>query len=409
MMGSANSIYTAVKPLLYVSKVSGVAPFSYVSGKQRRTVKLMSRCSDIFWVVIVITSFLTNLPMGLYVMKFNSWKDALKLGIVFVLFNICLHVGSTITVFFLSVLKRRNLPRIFVLISEVDELMYENSERAVLYKRTRSFVVLELLITSVPVGVVSYVYSLKLTEGTVLEHVSYLIEMVEHMTLTSLVLQFINVVLLLRQRYKCLNRMLDSHSRVWRDGTKSTGRNILPLMDTDTFGSYYCNMTRFRRQIFEKRHIYSKLYDIVLLVNSCFGLPIFVLTCWIFVSAVLISYLCAASIMLAKSKESELENYLGTLIGLMLCVLFVVVLLFIDLSCHMTREESRKSHILVEKLILRTELGYETLNELRALSVQLNNMQVTFSAAGFFSLDLPFLYSFVGGICTYILILAQFN
>jgi hypothetical protein len=230
----------------------------------------------------------------------GSAKDRNKIA----LFNICLHMCSTITVFFLSVLRRRNLSRIFVLISEVDDLMYGNTERAVLYKRTRSFVVLELLITSVAVGIVLYVYSLKLPEGSVLEHVSILLETVEHMPLICLILEFPNVVLLLRQRYKCLNRMLDSHSHVWNDRTISIGRNILSLLDTDTFGSSYCNKTSFSRQILQKRHIYSKLYDIVLLVNSCFGLPICVLTCCIFVSAVLVSYLCAASIMLVKSKET---------------------------------------------------------------------------------------------------------
>jgi hypothetical protein len=75
----------------------------------------------------------------------------------------------------------------------------------------------------------------------------------------------------------------------------------------------------------------------------------------------------------------------------------------------MTAKESRKSQILIQKLALRTELGHETLNELRALSVQLKNMQVTFSAAGFHSLDMPFLKGFVGVISTYILILAQFD
>jgi hypothetical protein len=113
--------------------------------------------------------------------------------------------------------------------------------------------------------------------------------------------------------------------------------------------------------------------------------------------------------MLAANKGGGFREIIGTLFFLILCVLLIVILLIIVLSCDLTDEESRKSQIIIEKLTLSTELGYETLNELRDLSVQLNNMQVTFSAAGFFSLDLPFMYSFVGAICTYIVILAQFN
>jgi hypothetical protein len=59
--------------------------------------------------------------------------------------------------------------------------------------------------------------------------------------------------------------------------------------------------------------------------------------------------------------------------------------------------------------MLRSGLGYETVNELRFLSLQLNNMKVSFSAGGFFTLDLPFVHSFVAVVCTYVVILAQFQ
>jgi hypothetical protein len=113
--------------------------------------------------------------------------------------------------------------------------------------------------------------------------------------------------------------------------------------------------------------------------------------------------------MSSPNKETESRENAWTLLGLIWCLMLIVFLLIIVLASDMTAQESRKLQILIQKLALCTELSYETLNELRALSVQLNNMQVTFSAAGFFSLDLPFMYSFVGAICTYIVILAQFN
>jgi hypothetical protein len=48
-------------------------------------------------------------------------------------------------------------------------------------------------------------------------------------------------------------------------------------------------------------------------------------------------------------------------------------------------------------------------NELRVLSQQLNNMKISFTAGGFFTLDLPFVHSFVCVICTYLVIQAQFQ
>jgi hypothetical protein len=63
----------------------------------------------------------------------------------------------------------------------------------------------------------------------------------------------------------------------------------------------------------------------------------------------------------------------------------------------------------VEKLMLRCGLEWETVNELRVLSQQLNNMKISFTAGGFFALDLPFVQSFVCVICTYVVIQAQFQ
>jgi hypothetical protein len=246
-------------------------------------------------------------------------------------------------------------------------------------------------------------------KGVFLKYISMIIEIVEYISLIFLIVQFTNVVLLLGQRYKYLNTTLGSHSHVRRDTTKSGGKGILFLSDPDKVGLLYDDTTRAKRQILQKRRIYCKLHDIVLLVNSCFGLPIFVLTLCMFMCVVYISYSSVLAIMLAISQGNKLRDYIWTLTGLIWCVLSITIMFFIVLSCHATTEECKKSQIIVEKLSLRTGLGYETLNELRFLSVQLNNMKVAFTAGGFFSLDLPFMYSFVGVICTYIVILAQFD
>jgi hypothetical protein len=105
----------------------------------------------------------------------------------------------------------------------------------------------------------------------------------------------------------------------------------------------------------------------------------------------------------------EITEYMWTVVGLIWCVFCVFILLLIVLTCQITTEECNKAQILVEKLMLRSGLGCETLNELRFLSLQLNNMKVSFTAGGFFTLDLPFVHSFVAVICTYVVILAQFQ
>jgi hypothetical protein len=108
----------------------------------------------------------------------------------------------------------------------------------------------------------------------------------------------------------------------------------------------------------------------------------------------------------AGPQSVDYKWYIPGLIWSGLCVL---ILLIIGLSCQTTTEECNNAQIVVEKLMLRCGLGCETVNELRVLSQQLNNMKISFTAGGFFTLDLPFVHSFVCVICTYLVIQAQFQ
>jgi hypothetical protein len=101
---------------------------------------------------------------------------------------------------------------------------------------------------------------------------------------------------------------------------------------------------------------------------------------------------------------AEYMWYIGALIW---SGLAVTIVLIIGLSCQTTTEECNNAQIVVEKLMLRSGLGCEMVNELRVLSQQLNNMKITFTAGGFFTMDLPFVHSFVCVICTYMVIQAQ--
>jgi hypothetical protein len=120
-------------------------------------------------------------------------------------------------------------------------------------------------------------------------------------------------------------------------------------------------------------------------------------------------YTCAgllASAIKNGKQPTEYMMYIGALIWTVFCVFY---LMLIGLSCQLTTEECNDAQILVEKLMLRCGLGCETVNELRVLSQQLNNMKISFTAGGFFTLDLPFVHSFVCVICTYVVIQAQFQ
>jgi hypothetical protein len=105
----------------------------------------------------------------------------------------------------------------------------------------------------------------------------------------------------------------------------------------------------------------------------------------------------------------QLAEYVWCTAALIWSGFCVLILLIIGLLCQTTTEECNNAQIVVEKLMLRCGLGCETANALRTLSQQLSCMKISFTAGGFFTLDLPFVHSFVCVICTYLVIQAQFQ
>jgi len=405
-MAAVYKIDTALQPLFYLCKIFGLSPFSYTDDKQTGATKLMSLPSDVFWCVAVFICYLTNFALSMCVLYHH---DPVKLFVVSVMYKLSSNLSFTTVVSLLSTFKRRNLLQILVLISEVDQVLYKDAERQMLYKKTRTIIVRILVIISlllVPLDICYYYFYPK---TNFMAYYVLLIEIFGNLSVILMVIQFTTIVLILRQRYKHVNKWFDCHSDLWREGTKSGVKNILLLADMKSCILSNHTTKYGRHQILEQRQIYSTLHDIVHLVNSYFGVPVLMFMFWMFMSVVHLSYVGVWMIATAIKEGQEPEEYLWAALPLIWCVLCVTVVFLIVLSCQTTTEECNKAQILVEKLMLRSGLGYETVNELRFLSLQLNNMKIFFSAGGFFTLDLPFVHSFVAVICTYVVLQAQFQ
>jgi len=405
-MAAVYKIDTALQPLLYLCKIFGLSPFSYTDDKQTGATKLMSLPSDVFWCVAVFICYLTNFALSMSALFYH---DPVKLYVAAVMYKLSSLLSCTIVVSLLSTFKRRNLLQILVLISEVDQVLYKDAERQMLYKKTRTIIVKELLIISLLLVPLQICYYYSYPKPNIMKYYVLLIEIFGNMSLILMVIQFTTIVLILRQRYKHVNKLFNCHSDLWIEGTKSEVKNILLLADMKSCILSNHTTKYGRHQILEQRQIYSTLHDTVHLVNSYFGVPVLMFMFWLFIAVVHLSYLCVWMIATAIKEGKQPEEYMWTALHFIWCVLCVLVLLLIVLSCQSTTEECNKAQILVEKLMLRSGLGCETVNELRFLSLQLNNMKVSFSAGGFFTLDLPFVHSFVAVICTYLVILAQFQ
>jgi hypothetical protein len=84
-----------------------------------------------------------------------------------------------------------------------------------------------------------------------------------------------------------------------------------------------------------------------------------------------------------------------------------VFLFMISVACHETSEEAAMSVSLVHSLLLDPCLSGDVSKELQLFYTQLTHLKIEFSACGFFAINLPFFYSTVGVICTYVIFFCQ--
>ncbi|KAJ9599792.1 hypothetical protein L9F63_026359, partial [Diploptera punctata] len=69
---------------------------------------------------------------------------------------------------------------------------------------------------------------------------------------------------------------------------------------------------------------------------------------------------------------------------------------------------ANRSKTLVHRLLCKTQ-DVEIREELELFSLQISHQKIRFTACGFFPLDFTLLYSIIGAVTTYVVILVQFE
>ncbi|KAJ9580294.1 hypothetical protein L9F63_004056 [Diploptera punctata] len=88
---------------------------------------------------------------------------------------------------------------------------------------------------------------------------------------------------------------------------------------------------------------------------------------------------------------------------------FSFKLMSITASCQSVYNEVDRTTVLVQKLLLLQGFEHETLKEIDRFSQQLLHRKIKFVALWFFDLDLSVLFTIIGGVTTYLVIVMQFK
>jgi hypothetical protein len=337
-----------------------------------------------------------------------------------------------------AVFYRRRIEALMINLAIIDQILLQE-DRDRVYRRTRLILLIELsVLMTLLIGF--YCYHVHVwSYGT-----SYIYLIAKDFTNFSniiSVIQYINIMFLLRHRFRVLNKKLttscDGESLITnhillkqQKVTNHTSNSAIQIINSAHNSESPVSQNYFLHaelslpinnkrpeeisRVYTLRQAFSNLYDITEVINKIYGYQILFEIAYNFVS--LVSYLYYALEVLTNAKKAGDRNERGESsimleVGSSLCWVTqnMVRALAITASCFGASDEARRSRIVVHKLLLRQRLRAETLAELQLFSSQLTSNKVEFTAAGFFTVNLSLVYSMVGAATTYIIILIQLN
>uniref|UniRef100_A0A182WQX7 Gustatory receptor n=1 Tax=Anopheles minimus TaxID=112268 RepID=A0A182WQX7_9DIPT len=200
-------------------------------------------------------------------------------------------------------------------------------------------------------------------------------------------LQFVAYALLIRDRFRLLNRWLVQLQPNLARGSEAAFRSVHHLA-----------------------HIHGQLLSAIGLLNRCFGVQNGILLLFQFVTLVELGYnTCMMSMRYAEANIQQgdsAEDFLETVYWI---VWFLVEMFALCYASHSTVEEARAT---VHLLRPPFTYGMNQRTHFRMISQQqlvFLNLKTSISCGGLFAVDLTLLHAIIGATTTYLIILIQFD
>ena len=402
-----NGIYTVLRPLYYVCKVFGLASYSYVTDRRNKIVTTDYGYLNYTFTVIWLIVYAVGLPLQI-IEAYRVEAVSQVIFIAYILYIISSYTTSIMAVVCISIIKRRKFLEIIENISEVDnKIRYTHQEETYMNRNVMFNIISEIiLLTVVPCILIIYIiHELRSEEYYIINLI--LIFCVTYICNILILLQFLNLVFMMKQRFSHLNKRLTN----WINGTVSRPTSLNKKNDTSSQSNRAVDhmvITPLRVSSFVNiegplkltdirclRKIYSELYDITCLINNTYGAPILATMCWMLTGVLYTLY-------------QVLVNFNGWgVANVAYAVMYFVFFFKVKFFCHTATNEARSSRILVQKLLLEGNCRNECVKELKMFSLQLHVMTSEYNICGFFSLNLKLFASVVSVIVSYVIIMVQ--
>jgi len=411
-----HNIYFVVQPLHFVSRALGLSPFHI---DPNYTFPNKSGCT--FCHIIQATLLILLLLYGSYNSVLTTVKHSestFKLSVrVVCIINILVSNFTGIMALLFNVTRNRNhMTNMLSLLSRVDNKLFRNNSKQSAYSQQRSRVIMQVLITLILFGIVYIPLAFFYSIDTWVSYMTLFSEACRGVINTVIILQYINIVLMVKQRYQLVKHML-SEAATADDVTSSrqmVAEHLRSKNNNKTFPMAIHNLkiyTNFNNlyAIRDLRLICSELCDVLHANNKSYEVLILLYVITILTITVPTTYYGVMTIKLAVVENGLLQLYLKSAFILCDCAFMLLALLWLTVCCQTTTEEIRSTFFCIQKLLLYPNaLGWST-SELKSFASQLKNHIFEFNVCGFFTLNLQFFCASVSVIFTYLLVLNQFN
>jgi hypothetical protein len=272
----ATDIYSAVWLLHFVSTIFGFAPYSLKPGSQSGTYVTIFTCFSRMWSIFCI--ILLVALQYIYTTGNIKASVTLKQKAREVMCTTSLYSYSIINIFLSLTINHGKVPQILQKFSEIDQLFSSKTYRIQIYKNTRLFLTMQFAIMiSTFVTIYSYSAAYVIKDNVNFMIISFLfISSMPLILNCTAILHFVNLVLLLRNKYKHLNSELENSALTPRNVTNLNYRNMNSMTPIENYTSTMKrSITKLRRNCISRRSqhlrnvkiIYSQLHDVALLIN----------------------------------------------------------------------------------------------------------------------------------------------
>ena len=414
-----------MKPLYYVAKMLGIAPFAFKMNAATKEeivdIKFTSNICGFTASAIMFILILTGFAFATFLPQFSLRKDPVE----FLTYAVSVPLnffGCLVLVIMNSTVNRSKLQKLVKKLTSIDQSLtllrsgYSHQRERENIQLFMPMLVLTVLMLSCDVFIMF----------DKLNPVFCIIDRSCQIILLVAIMQYSHMVLLIRGRLSVMYEILSwtfskkpSHPNCGNFGSDA-------LNVTSTVCSQACNTLRaprivlldevgafsgiqtnlrivcvFEFEVFLKlRRIYFHLYECAKIINFMYGLPILI---QIFRSA---TGLIPMLYIFGTSFNAHPGEY-----SIVMIIIWTVVLLgpiiSVTVICNIAASKAKDIGHKLQALLLEDDVGSDAEKHLKFFCQQISNDRIIFTAAGLFDVDLSFLCTFLTTFTTYILVLIQ--